>query len=169
MPVSFSPRRSYVEYEPPWYSKPKYYIPIAAVVTIVLAVGIYWLILAADLSRQAASYDLRELEKMESASVIVDRNDKIFGQIYVENRQTVPYSELPRDLVNAVVAMEDTKFYTHGGYDSSASSARRSKLHRGRREAGREHGDATARAQYVRAEGADFPPEAHRDLPRAAD
>jgi hypothetical protein len=101
MPVSFSPRRSYVEYEPPWYSKPKYYIPIAAVVTLVLAVGIYWLVLAADLSQQAASYDLRELEKMESASVIVDRNDKIFGQIYVENRETIPYSELPRDLVNA--------------------------------------------------------------------
>ena len=117
MSVSFSPRRQYVEYRPPWYSRPKFYIPIAAVLTLLLAVGIYWLILAADLSRQAASYDLRQLEKMESASVIVDRNDKIFGQIYVENRQTVPYGELPRDLINAVVAMEDTKFYQHSGYD----------------------------------------------------
>src|SRR5256885_14129709 len=56
---------------------------------------------------------------MESASVIVDRNDKIFGQIYVENRETVPYEQLPRDLINAVVAVEDNKFYQHGGYDLS--------------------------------------------------
>src|SRR6184192_2852983 len=54
---------------------------------------------------------------MESASLILDRNDKIFGQIYVENRETVPYDQLPRDLVNAVVAVEDAKFYQHGGYD----------------------------------------------------
>src|SRR4029079_121474 len=47
----------------------------------------------------------------------LDRNDKIFGQIYVENRETVPYDQLPRNLVNAVVAIEDTKFYQHSGYD----------------------------------------------------
>jgi penicillin-binding protein 1A len=54
---------------------------------------------------------------MESASVILDRNGKIFGQIYVENRETVPYDQLPRDLINAVVAVEDAKFYQHSGYD----------------------------------------------------
>jgi 1A family penicillin-binding protein len=54
---------------------------------------------------------------MESASVILDRNGKIFGQIYVENRETVPYEQLPADLVNAVIAVEDAKFYQHHGYD----------------------------------------------------
>ena len=54
---------------------------------------------------------------MESASVILDRNGKIFGQIYVENRETVSYEQLPVDLVRAVVAVEDAKFYQHHGYD----------------------------------------------------
>src|SRR5437773_11398825 len=54
---------------------------------------------------------------MESASVILDRNSKIFDQIYVENRETVPYDQLPPDLVKAVVAVEDAKFYQHHGYD----------------------------------------------------
>ena len=54
---------------------------------------------------------------MESASVILDRNGKIFGQIYVENRETVSYDQLPPDLVKAVVAVEDAKFYQHHGYD----------------------------------------------------
>ncbi len=71
-----------------------------------------------DLKSQADALDLNQLEQMESASVILDRNGKIFGQIYVENRETVPYEKLPPDLVNAVVAVEDAKFYEHHGYDS---------------------------------------------------
>ena len=70
-----------------------------------------------DLKAQAKTFDLSQLEQMESASVILDRNDKIFGQIYVENRETVPYEKLPPDLINAVIAVEDAKFYEHHGYD----------------------------------------------------
>src|SRR5215210_7522991 len=119
MPVSYPPRRwRYVEaYQRPWYARPIFYIPITIVAAICVGLVIYGLILSADLSAQAELFDLKQLEQMESASVIVDRNDKIFGQIYVENRETIPYEQLPRDLVNAVVAMEDTKFYQHSGYD----------------------------------------------------
>ncbi|HEX8280028.1 MAG TPA: transglycosylase domain-containing protein, partial [Chthoniobacterales bacterium] len=110
--------RRYVDhYAPPWYTRPHFYVPAALFGALLIAGIIYLLILLADLRSQAAVYDLSQLEQMESASVIVDRNDKIFGQIYVENRETIPYDQLPRDLVNAVVAMEDTKFYQHNGYD----------------------------------------------------
>ena len=117
MPVIFPPRAPVYIYERRWYQKPQFYVPLAALLVLLAAVGIYWMILAADMSRQAEGYDLTELEKMESASVILDRQGKIFGQIYVENRETIPYDQLPRDLVNAVVAVEDTKFYQHRGYD----------------------------------------------------
>ncbi len=70
-----------------------------------------------DLQAQANSFDLSHLEQMESASVILDRNGKIFGQIYVENRETVPYEKLAPDLINGVIAVEDAKFYEHHGYD----------------------------------------------------
>ncbi len=117
MPVTFPPRATVYIYERRWYQKPQFYVPLAGLLVLLAAAGIYWMILAADMSRQAESYNLIELEKMESASVIVDRQGKIFGQIYVENRETIPYDQLPRDLVNAVVAVEDTKFYQHRGYD----------------------------------------------------
>jgi 1A family penicillin-binding protein len=120
MPVSFPPRRHrYVDvYRPPWYTRPRFYVPAAVAGALLVAMGIYLIILLSDLSSQAATYNLNDLEKMESASVIVDRNEKIFGQIYVENRETIPYEQLPRDLVNAVVAIEDNKFYQHKGYDA---------------------------------------------------
>jgi len=101
----------------PWYQRPQFYIPAIIVAVFIVGAFIYISTLAAELKEEAASFDLRKLEQMESASVILDRNGKIFGQIYVENRETVPYDQLPRDLINAVVAVEDTKFYQHGGYD----------------------------------------------------
>jgi 1A family penicillin-binding protein len=101
----------------PWYARPQFCVPAAIVALLISGFAIYLSILASHLKSQAATFDLSKLEQMESASVILDRNGKIFGQIYVENRETVPYDQLPRDLVNAVVAVEDSKFYQHSGYD----------------------------------------------------
>src|SRR5690349_6751541 len=99
-----------------WYKRPEFYVPITVLAFILAGVAIYVSMNAADLKNQAATFDLNKLDQMESASVILDRNGKIFGQIYVENRQTIPYAEIPRNLVNAVVAVEDARFYQHHGY-----------------------------------------------------
>jgi 1A family penicillin-binding protein len=121
MPVSYLPPSKVDVFFPRrrWYKKPKFYVPILLVVAGVVGFGIYFWYLVNVVSAEAGAFDLSKLEQMESASVILDRNDKIFGQIYVENRETVPYEQLPRDLINAVVAVEDNKFYQHGGYDLS--------------------------------------------------
>src|SRR3954449_7000665 len=120
MPVSYLPQTPVEFFErPPWYKRRRFYVPIAVLLVGLLGFGIYFWYLTSVLTVEAGTFDLSKLEQMESASVILDRNDKIFGQIYVENRETIPYEQLPRDLVNAVVSMEDNKFYQHGGYDFS--------------------------------------------------
>src|SRR4026207_623750 len=108
MPVSFLPQTP-VEYfdRPRWYKRRIFYIPLAVVLVGLLGFGVYFWGLAMSMSAQAATFDLSKLEQMESASVIVDRNDKIFGQIYVENRETIPYGQLPRNLVTEVVLTRD--------------------------------------------------------------
>ena len=117
MPVSHITRAARDRFDRRWFRKPEVYVPLLGVAVLLLGGIIYSFYLAATLSAESTTFDLAKLEQMESASVIVDRNDKIFGQIYVENRETVPYDHLPRDLVNAVVAIEDNKFYQHRGYD----------------------------------------------------
>src|SRR5256714_11137096 len=117
MPVSFLMPTLPHRYRRPWYARPQFYLPTLIVLLAIIFVAIYFGIVSSQLKAEAATYDLSKLEQMESASVILDRNGKIFGQIYVENRETIPYDQLPRDLVNAVVAMEDSKFYQHSGYD----------------------------------------------------
>src|SRR5438045_4569194 len=119
MPVSYLTPPSVDYFHRRWFTRPIFYLPIGAALVLLIGLGLYVFYLIGTLKDEAVTFDLSKLEQMESASVIVDRNDKIFGQIYVENRETVPYEQLPRNLVNAVVSMEDNKFYQHGGYDLS--------------------------------------------------
>src|SRR5436190_6182948 len=104
-------------FRPPWYFRPWFYVPVAILGVLALFLTVFVSSILFDLKSQADALNLNQLEQMESASVILDRNGKIFGQIYVENRETVPYDRLPPDLINAVIAVEDAKFYQHHGYD----------------------------------------------------
>ena len=118
MPVDYFMPTEHSHYERrAWYASPWFYVPVGLLLVALVAGLLAFLPLAATLKQQAASLDMTHLEQMESASVIVDRNNKIFGQIYVENRETVPYDQLPQNLVNAIIATEDNKFYQHHGYD----------------------------------------------------
>jgi penicillin-binding protein 1A len=117
MPVDYYTPTEFSRYDRAWYARPWFYLPLILIVAVCAAALLAFIPTAVTLRNQAAELDLSHLEQMESASVIVDRNDKIFGQIYVENRETIPYSQLPQNLVNAIVAAEDNKFYQHHGYD----------------------------------------------------
>src|SRR4051812_36655115 len=59
MPVIYPQRQRWVEaYIPPWYTRPRYYVPLGALLALLIGGIIYLLILISDLSSQAATYDL---------------------------------------------------------------------------------------------------------------
>lgn len=52
---------------------------------------------------------------------IYDRHGKLLYQIYAnENRTLVPLSTLPKDLIDATIAIEDKDFYKNPGFDINA-------------------------------------------------
>ncbi|MGC4016612.1 MAG: transglycosylase domain-containing protein [Luteolibacter sp.] len=65
----------------------------------------------------ADTYDLSRINDLEVPSVILDRNDKEIGRIFVQNRSVIPYSKIPEKLVNALIAGEDSRFWDHDGVD----------------------------------------------------
>jgi penicillin-binding protein 1A len=54
---------------------------------------------------------------MESASLILDRSGHQLGKIFIQNRLPIPYDQIPKEMVNAVVAEEDNRFFDHHGVD----------------------------------------------------
>jgi len=48
---------------------------------------------------------------------VYSADKQVIGQFFVERRILVPLDKIPRHLVNAVVAIEDARFFEHGGLD----------------------------------------------------
>ncbi len=83
------------------------------VVAVALGLGwqyIYWTALAKEL-------DYKRLGEMESASLVLDRHGELIGRIYVQNRDQKPLSEISKNLQQAVLSSEDSRFYQHNGVD----------------------------------------------------
>lgn len=62
---------------------------------------------------------ISNLSPKNSASVIYDDTDHVVQQLsdYSSNRILIPYSEIPDNLKNAFIAIEDERFYEHHGID----------------------------------------------------
>jgi len=60
-----------------------------------------------------------ELENPQSnqATEVLSADGEILGFIGIENRSNVTYDELSPNLVNALIATEDVRFYKHSGID----------------------------------------------------
>ncbi len=114
------------------------YIPLLAAALLAVYTGIVYLGWQRD--REAAldrlfrykrlidhTEELREGYAYRSADIdlnakvvdiptrIYDRNDEMIGEFFEQKREIVPYSYIPRMLVNAVTASEDRDFYRHRG------------------------------------------------------
>ncbi|MGZ3775988.1 MAG: transglycosylase domain-containing protein, partial [Bdellovibrio sp.] len=53
-------------------------------------------------------------------SQVYDRNGKKIGEFFRERRTLVPYSKIPKNLVNAFLAAEDDQFFEHKGINLQA-------------------------------------------------
>lgn len=63
-----------------------------------------------------------ELENPEAdlASEIISADGMLMGKYYTENRSEVKYQEISPNVVNALIATEDERFYDHSGIDAQA-------------------------------------------------
>ncbi len=68
-------------------------------------------------SRDLPSLDmLGSYEPSQATRVYADDN-RIIGQFFIEKRVFVPLSKMPKALVDAILAVEDSRFYEHKGFD----------------------------------------------------
>ncbi len=58
--------------------------------------------------------------KNNLATVVYSGDLKILGKYYSENRVNVSYAQLDEDVVNALIATEDARFFEHNGIDLKA-------------------------------------------------
>lgn len=68
--------------------------------------------------KDAEPMDYDELFDLNQTTYIVDINDKVIDKLHAnENRTMITLDEIPKNLQNAFIAIEDKRFYTHNGVD----------------------------------------------------
>ncbi len=58
--------------------------------------------------------------KNNLATIVYSGDMKILGKYYSENRVNVNFDKLDKDIINALIATEDARFYEHSGVDVKA-------------------------------------------------
>ncbi len=62
-------------------------------------------------------YKSKNAFEVAQATKIYSADGKLLARLYLENREVVPLSQISPYLVNAAVAVEDERFYSHKGVD----------------------------------------------------
>ncbi len=70
-----------------------------------------------EFRERAAKYDLERINDLEEPSLILDRNGKEIGRIFVQNRSVIPIEKVPEIFIKTLIAGEDSRFMTHDGVD----------------------------------------------------
>lgn len=107
----------YPEQRTPFYRRAWFIALVLVVLIPALAIGIYGFLFVNEFRQKAKEFDLTELKKMESASLIYGRQNTLLGRIFIQNRDTVALDELPVHVRQTIVAAEDARFYEHHGVD----------------------------------------------------
>ncbi len=88
------------------------------------AAGIVSIIILFLLASFGAFGEMPSFEELENpssnlASEIISSDGKTIGKLYLnENRTPIKFEDLPENLINALVATEDERFYDHSGIDA---------------------------------------------------
>ena len=84
---------------------------LAPIALIIILLGIVWAF------AKIPSYEELENPDSKLATQVIAEEGEILTTYHIENRTFVSYDELPLHLVQATVATEDARFYSHSGID----------------------------------------------------
>lgn len=95
-------------------------VAVAFVAAVALGIGgLLFAVSAGHFGGMPTTSDLRAISN-PVASEVYDREGVLLGRYYLENRTEVAFEQLPDHLINALIATEDARFFSHTGIDWEA-------------------------------------------------
>lgn len=80
-------------------------------------IGLFFLFASWGLFGSMPSFEDLENPDSNLATEIISADGVVIGKYFEKNRSQLKYSDLPKNLVDALVATEDARFYEHSGID----------------------------------------------------
>jgi penicillin-binding protein 1A len=108
-----------------------------------ITVFLIFILAALDVFGTLPTFDELENPENNLATEVISIDGKTLGKYYRENRTPVKFRELPDNLIEALIATEDERFYTHSGIDFQGTARAAVKL-------GRDGGASTITQQLAK-------------------
>ncbi len=83
-----------------------------------LGIVLFFLLASWGVFGKMPSFEQLEDPSYNVATEVISADGQTLGKFYMENRTPVKYADLPKSLVEALVATEDERFYDHSGIDA---------------------------------------------------
>lgn len=99
--------------------------------TFFIGMGLFvLLVIGANFGLLGKMPSLEELENPSAslASEVIASDGTMMGKFYLEDRTNVEYKDISKNIVNALIAAEDERFYEHSGIDGRALARAIAKL-----------------------------------------
>jgi penicillin-binding protein 1A len=92
----------------------------ALAATALLFVGVLFLFVLTGITGPLpGSSELAEIQN-EEASLVFSSDSTIIGKYFAKNRTNIDLQEVPQHLIDALIATEDQRFFSHKGYDTKS-------------------------------------------------
>ncbi|MDN3641571.1 transglycosylase domain-containing protein [Lutimonas halocynthiae] len=108
-----------------------------------VALFIVFMLAALDVFGTLPTFEELENPENNLATEVISIDGETLGKYYRENRTPVKFSELPDNLIEALIATEDERFYEHSGIDFQGTARAAVKL-------GRDGGASTITQQLAK-------------------
>ena len=82
-----------------------------------LVTALVLIVVIDTISGSPGADEIRAMGHMPTATVLFDRHDKAAFTVFEERRHEVPLAAISPNVINAVLAIEDQRFYKHRGID----------------------------------------------------
>jgi len=86
-----------------------------------LSVILFFLLASWGVFGAMPSFDQLENPDSNVATEIISSDGQTLGKFYLENRTPIKYADLPKHLVDALIATEDERFHEHSGIDTKGT------------------------------------------------
>jgi len=108
-----------------------------------VAIFLIFMLAALDVFGTLPTFEELENPENNLATEVISIDGETLGKYYRENRTPVKFSELPDNLIEALIATEDERFYEHSGIDFQGTARAAAKL-------GRDGGASTITQQLAK-------------------
>jgi 1A family penicillin-binding protein len=121
---------------------------VAVVLAVMLTGGVAVAGVVSGWLKDLPDYQSPEAFRVAEPTRIYSADGKLLARLYLEDRTVVPLSKIDTDLANAIVAVEDERFYLHNGVDWPGIA--RAAVTNVLAPSGRPEGASTITQQYIR-------------------